>query len=221
MVLQVPCRVVWRVLRKRPHLSADKGQIVQDLKPDSKPHRRNLHQIDIDPYLLRNTLFSDEVSFIFQELAVDATKARGTRRVLTSAVKVNIDVWGGLVKNNTLRLFLVMQTTLGHNGHFDIIAQFVYPRVSVLQPKVLQQEGTSPLLHSSWLVWDRCMTPFRTAVLGSTGLSLGYRVHPISHLWVSVDWSSVRSRVYASNAQSFPTLMFRRGGGGGWQGQSV
>jgi hypothetical protein len=103
------------------------------------------------PYLFRNTCFSDEVNYTFQEMAIDTTEARGTRRVLTSAVNVYINVWGGLAKNGTVRPFFFVKTTLAYDGYFDIMAQFVYPRVSDLQPKVFQQDGASPL-HSSLLI---------------------------------------------------------------------
>lgn len=52
--------------------------VVQHLKPGSTPHQRNLstdtlHRIDVDIYLLRSTLFSDEVRVTFQEMASGGT----------------------------------------------------------------------------------------------------------------------------------------------------
>jgi hypothetical protein len=83
--------------------SCSRTAVMLHLKPFSKAHQRNLstdtlHQFDVDIYFLRSTLFSDEVRFTFQEMASDTGEAHGIRRVHASAVNVNINVWGGLVK---------------------------------------------------------------------------------------------------------------------------
>jgi len=72
---------------------------MQHLKPGSKSHQRNLytdtlHRNDMDIYFLRSTLFSNEVRFTSQEMTSDTAKALGTRRVLASAVNMNVNVWG-------------------------------------------------------------------------------------------------------------------------------
>jgi hypothetical protein len=74
----------------------------------------------MDIYFLRSKLFLDDVRFTFQEMASDTAEAHGTRRVLASAVNVNINFWGGLVKIGTVWPFFVVETTRARDGYFDI-----------------------------------------------------------------------------------------------------
>jgi len=53
-------------------------------------------------------------------MASDTAEARETRRVHASAVNVNINVWGGLVKIRTVWPFFFVETTRARDGYFDI-----------------------------------------------------------------------------------------------------
>ena len=188
MVLQV----------SRTVYSCSRTAVMHHLKPGSKSHQRNLytdtlHRIDMDIYFLRSTLFSDDIRFIFQEMASDTAETHGTWRVLASAVNMNINVWGGLVKIRTVWPFFIVETTRARDGHFDI---FWYNGTVPVPWGIEFSAENLPAGRSvsrpsfeyvCSFVWNHWTTPFQIAGLGSTDQSRGFRVRRISHLRMSAD----------------------------------
>lgn len=176
--LQLPRETVRKVLRKRLHLYAYKVQIVQELKPNDKPRRKDfaelmLARINMDDTYLDKVCFSDEATFYISGKVNrhnvqiwGSENSHEVREHIRDSPKVN--VWCGLLCNKVIGPFFFCENTVNSQVYLDLLERFVFPQLQEFQPNILfQQDGAPP--HWSLEVRQRLNNKFPDRWIGRDG----------------------------------------------------
>ena len=153
--LQVPRSTIHKVLHKNLRLYAYKIQLLQELKPDDKPKRKEfavniLEKMEEDGHFLNRICFSDEATFhVSGKLNKHNARIWGsenphiTREIERDSPKVN--VWCGLLCNKVIGPFFFEEKTITADIYLDTLTEYVTPQLEEFQPHILfQQDGAPP-----------------------------------------------------------------------------
>ena len=153
--LQVPKSTIHKVLHKKLRLYACKIQLLQALKPDDEPKRKDfafniLEKMEEDGHFLNRICFSDEATFLVSgkrnkhdARIWETENSHITMEMERDSPKVN--VWCGLLCSKVFGSFFFEEKTITANIYLDTLTEYVTPQLEEFQPHVFfQQDGVPP-----------------------------------------------------------------------------
>ena len=148
--LDLPRATVHKVLHKNLRLFAYKVQMLQALKPNDMPRRKEfavnmLQQISEDKAFLKRVCFSDEATFhVSGKLNKHNVRiSHATRELQRDSPKVN--VWCGIMCNRIIGPFFFHEASIIADVYLVLLTEYVAPQLIEFQPTIIfQQDGASP-----------------------------------------------------------------------------
>lgn len=136
-------------------LYAYKIQLLQELKPDDKPKRKEiavniLEKMEEDGDFLNRICFSDEATFrVSGNLNKHNARIWGsenphlTREIENDSPKVN--VCGGLLCNKVIGPFFFEENTITADIYLDTLTEYITPQLEEFQPHIFLHQDRAPL----------------------------------------------------------------------------
>ena len=153
--LQIPRSTIHKVLHRKLRLYAYKVQLLQALKPEDKPRRKEfavtmLDRLDSDPGFLKRVCFSDESTFHVSGL-INRHNSRiwgsqnphETYELERDSPKLN--VWCGIMHDKIIGPFFFAEKSITAQIYLDLLTEYVSPQLEQYQPQLIfQQDGAPP-----------------------------------------------------------------------------
>ena len=145
---------IHKVLHKKLRLYAYEIQLLQALKPDDKPNRKDfalklLEKMEEDGHFFNRICFSDEATFhVSGKLNKHNARTRETEiphitmDIERDSPKVN--VWCGLLCSKVIGPFFFEENTITADIYLDTLTEYVTPQLKEFQPHVFFQQDGAP-----------------------------------------------------------------------------
>ena len=152
--LQISRSTVHKVLHRNLRLYAYKVQLLQPLKPEDNPRRKEfavtmLGRLDSGPGFLKRVSFSDESTFHVSGLLNrhnlriwGSENLHDTCELERNSPKLN--VWCGMMHNKMIGPFFFAEKSTTAQIYLDVLAEYVSPQLEQYQPQVIFQQDAVP-----------------------------------------------------------------------------
>ena len=154
--LQIPRSTIHKVLHRNVRLYAYNVQLLQALKPDDKPRRKEfavtmLDGLDSDPGFLKRVCFSDESIF-----HVSGLTNRHNSRIWGSQNPYEnyelerdspkLNVWCGIMHDKIIGPFFFAEKSIIVKIYLNLSTEYVSPQLEQFEQQVIfQQDGAPPI----------------------------------------------------------------------------